>query len=72
MPGIDLGDAWADEVWEAGVWNDGVWAGQEAGAGGSPPGPNPTTPEDVVGAGWLGPFGFGFVLSLIRTFFTGA
>lgn len=29
MPGIDLGDAWADNVWECGVWADGVWAGQE-------------------------------------------
>ena len=29
-PGIDLGDAWADEVWEDGVWADGVWEGQEA------------------------------------------
>lgn len=38
MAGIDLGDAWADEVWESGVWADGVWEGQEevgAGGGGS-------------------------------------
>jgi hypothetical protein len=30
MAGIDLGDAWADNVWESGVWADGVWAGQES------------------------------------------
>lgn len=34
MPGIDLGDAWADNVWESGVWADGVWAGQEDVGGG--------------------------------------
>ena len=31
MAGIDLGDAWADEVWEEGVWADAVWEGQEDG-----------------------------------------
>lgn len=34
MPGIDLGNAWADNVWESGVWADGVWAGQESSSGG--------------------------------------
>lgn len=34
MAGIDLGDAWADNVWESGVWADGVWAGQESAGGG--------------------------------------
>ena len=29
MAGIDLGDAWADNVWEENVWANGVWAGQE-------------------------------------------
>lgn len=37
MAGIDLGDAWADEVWESGVWADGVWEGQEAAGGGGGP-----------------------------------
>lgn len=30
MAGIDLGDAWADNVWEENVWANGVWAGQES------------------------------------------
>lgn len=42
MAGIDLGDAWADNVWEENTWANGVWAGQESypqggGGGGADP-----------------------------------
>lgn len=66
MAGIDLGDAWADNVWEENTWANGVWAGQEnypqGGGGGA------AADQDVVRTGVnFTRLGSSFIASLVKS-----